>query len=180
MKKATSPATTSGNSVTLTANSLNEYTNYYYYVTVSDGKGNPVQGTVQGPIKTYCPGNTYTCDGPFYGTTRCYECEGCGTHTLANTTREVDNSCAGKLCIFFPNCKGAGAANCYRKGVCTKCGSTIRIYLCGRHESGINISKYACGRCDGTGRMSTSITCKHGYYSSHEYCIHNHTSQHDN
>ena len=76
MKKATSPATNSGNSVSLTANTLNEYTNYYYYVTVSDGKGNPVQGGVQGPIRTYCPGNTYTCEGPFSTSEECFNCIG--------------------------------------------------------------------------------------------------------
>ena len=176
VKKATSPATTSGNSVTLTANSLNEYTNYYYYVTVSDGKGNPVQGTVQGPIKTYCPGNTYTCDGPFYGTTRCYECGGCGKHTM----RVVNSgflSIQGRSCSVV-SCRGIATG--YQEGVCTKCGTRTTNYSCGiiSHELRTGDTVY-CGICMGSGTTTGSKRCRHGYYSSHEYCTHDYTYQHD-
>lgn len=181
MKKATSSATSSGSSANLTANSLNEYTNYYYYVTASDGKANPVQGTVQGPIKTYCPGNTYTCEGPFYGTTTCWACGGYGYHShtwkfdyVYQPTASVTGKC------------GYGCGGSVNRGTatCSLCGERKRVPTCVNFckewvEAAERETYGKCGKCNGSGNITDSIACKHGYTETHPYCIHDHTSQHD-
>ena len=63
--KATVSNQVPGTEVTLTASGLSQYTQYYYYVTVSDGKASAQSGT-QGWVRTYCPGNTYHCNGGEY------------------------------------------------------------------------------------------------------------------
>lgn len=36
-----------------------------------------------------------------------------------------------------------------------------------------------CAVCKGTGSITTSTPCQHGLYSTHNYCSHGYTSQHD-
>ena len=60
--KATVSNQAPGTEVSLTATGLSQYTYYYYYVTVSDGKAN-VQSATQPQIRTYCPGNINYCRG---------------------------------------------------------------------------------------------------------------------
>ncbi len=76
-QKATSAATAAGTQVTLTASGLKQYTNYYYYVTVTDGK-ETVQGSTSAAVRTYCPGNTEYCSGGKETTRDCTKCGGSG------------------------------------------------------------------------------------------------------
>ena len=61
--------------VSLTAYGLANYTNYYYYIWVSDGSLTTQTGA-SGAIRTYCPGTGLTCNGPFTTTTNCTVCKG--------------------------------------------------------------------------------------------------------
>ena len=65
-----------GNTVTLTATGLKEYTTYYYYVEVTDRIAKAETGKGAN-VKTYCPGTGLTCEGPF--TRTCDTCLGVGT-----------------------------------------------------------------------------------------------------
>ena len=80
--KATLSNQTPGAEVTLTASGLSQYTEYYYYVTVSDGKSTN-QSATQDRVRTYCPGNTLYCRGgtrcPGPSTTTCTVCNGLGS-----------------------------------------------------------------------------------------------------
>lgn len=192
MKKATSPATTSGNSVTLTANSLNEYTNYYYYVTVSDGKGNPVQGTVQGPIKTYCPGNTYTCEGPFTKSRECRHClnyngiatgkSGLHSFRITKTPQDYHRGQCGGGCF---GCK-VNSNGYWVDGECRRCNAHYGTWLCSIHinedlaEIAAYYEKYCiCSYCDGSKWETVDISCQHGEWETHQYCSHDYTQKHD-
>ena len=179
VKKATSPATNSGNSVSLTANTLNEYTNYYYYVTVSDGKGNPVQGGVQGPIRTYCPGNTYTCEGPFYGSYTCYYCNGTGYHDhnwrfsyifqpTASATNYCGYGCGGRVNTSSARC------SCGAFKIVPSCNNFCKEWV----EAAERPTTGRCGKCF-QGTISEAMPCRHGYEESHQYCAHDLTYQHD-
>lgn len=61
--------------VILTAYGLANYTNYYYYIWVSDGSLTTQTGA-SGAIRTYCPGTGINCDGPFTTTKNCTACKG--------------------------------------------------------------------------------------------------------
>ena len=41
------------------------------------------------------------------------------------------------------------------------------------------LSSSSCPRCGGDGLMDVAINCKHSKSSSHQYCSHDKTTQHD-
>ena len=152
-KKATSIPTNSGIEVSLTANGLSEYTEYYYYVTVSDGKGTPVQSNIQGPVRTYCPGNGYTCEGGY----DYHECPFCssGIDYRYDEDAFVDDEC--------PDC---GYTLVRPRAVCHDKNN------CGKEFNRI----YKCNNCEYRTHL---IRCKHGFNSPHEHCIHGYSFEHD-
>ena len=152
--KATVSNQVPGTEVTLTASGLSQYTQYYYYVTVSDGKASAQSGT-QGWVRTYCPGNTY----------RCTEARTCSGQSL---------QCPGST--EYASCSNCGGDGMYSPGVkCNYCsGSGKRPILCPHGK--LTSHKY----CE-HGRMSAhTIKCEHNKTSSHYYCDHNYNGvQHD-
>ena len=80
IERATSSATASGTQVTLEATGLSQYTTYYYYVTVTDGKETATSTTSS--QRTYCPGTGLTCNGPFTSVVDCKKCGGTGKMTV--------------------------------------------------------------------------------------------------
>ena len=150
-QKAISSATIQGNQVTLTATELNQYTDYYYYVTVTDGTETK-QSATSTAIRTYCPGTGYTCPGATTTTTQCSACSGYGTIPVSCNT-----------------CRGTSYRYRYNKYefLCTKCGSPTRW------------TTNNCSMCGGDGQLQTTVPCSHGLMTSHNYCSHNRTSQHD-
>ncbi len=159
--KATLSNQVPGTEVSLTATGLNQYTYYYYYVTVSDGKLS-AQSATQARVRTYCPGNTYHCNG---GGGHCD-----GTHSESCT------ACTGNHHTY----------------TCPKCGFVskgIFVYRCPNDNTLVN--EQACSRCDGSGYVLVppcthgyskphTIECNHGKTSSHYYCDHNSKGvQHD-
>ena len=148
-QKAVSSATASGSTVTLTASGLSEYTNYYYYVTVTDGK-ETIQSTTSEAVKTYCPGTGITCPGGTYnGISYCGSCNGTGR--LAK--------CSNCGALFPSNDAGPH---------CTSCGISSPDYV-----------SITCTSCSGSGKFENWTLCVHGYKTGHSYCSHNRTSQHD-
>lgn len=55
VKKASVTNQTSGYNVFLTATGLTEFTYYYYYISVSDNKADPISSQVQSKVRTFCP-----------------------------------------------------------------------------------------------------------------------------
>ena len=146
---AASSATTSGSTVTLTASGLSQYTNYYYYVSVTDGK-ETIQSTTSEAVKTYCPGTGITCPGGTYnGISYCGSCNGTGR--LAK--------CSNCGALFPSNDAGPH---------CTSCGISSPDYV-----------SITCTSCSGSGKFENWTLCVHGYKTGHSYCSHNRTSQHD-
>ena len=190
-EKATSSSTASGSQVTLQATGLSQYTTYYYYVTATDGIETATSAT--GSVRTYCPGTGLTCNGPFTTTTTCSSCGGEGTKTCGarlkyagkrRTNRNIETACYA--------CGGIMTNNMYKlEGYCPECGAEYNMlgHNAWYHSSCCNdatASRFSCGNtsarcntCNGTGQVTTNISCSHGKTSTHSYCTHNQTSQHD-
>ena len=149
---AVSSATASGSVATLTASGLSQYTDYYYYVSVTDGKDTAQSESITTPVRTYCPGTGYTCPGATTTSTQCSACSGYGT-----------------IPVYCNTCRGTSYRYRYNKYLflCTKCGSSTRW------------TTNNCSACGGDGQLQTAVPCSHGLMTSHNYCSHNRTSQHD-
>ncbi len=185
-KKATSSSTASGNSVSMRASGLRQYTNYYYYVEVTDGKLT-TKGDVSSAVRTYCPGTGLTCTGPFTTEKECSTCGGSGSirttctgGRVSRTTGTFNNQCSS------PGCTGRQQ---WARGKCSKCSTQLYYHVwcssCG-WDSGDETPPSShsrtttCSACSGTGSSGTvSSPCKHGKYATHSYCSHGYTSQHD-
>ena len=189
-EKATSSAT-SETQVTLQATGLSQYTTYYYYVTVTDGKETETSTTSY--QKTYCPGTGLTCNGPFSTTTTCSKCNGAGTgicntpykmYRKRRTNRDKATPCYACGIImtddmyvldgYCPNCgrvyQYLGNNAWYHSYCCTD--ATASRFTCDNTSA-------QCSNCNGTGQVTTNISCSHGKTSTHSYCSHNRTTQHD-
>ncbi len=146
---AVSSATSSGSTVTLTASGLGQYTYYYYYVTVTDGTLTTT-GATSTAVRTYCPGTGYTCPGQMTHTDDCSYC---------------DEGISGWKC----NTCGGIKADDWTGSYCRYCGRMGNPWVA-----------IECSYCSGTGVVEQyGPPCSHGYSSSHSYCSHNRTSQHD-
>ena len=129
VESATSASTTSGIQVILQAGGLNQYTTYYYYVTVTDGKEITKSATTS--VRTYCPGTGLICNGPFTTTTTCPSCSGTGTssggyHVAKFRQTPTASYTEGRRC---------DACGSYAKGrtnaiTCANCNSKFGIHLC--------------------------------------------------
>ena len=195
--KATSNATPSGTSVILKATGLDEYTNYNYFVKVSDGKASINNTTVN--IRTYCSGRCQAtkcelnydycsieeCDMGFI------KCTNTSTYSVASPGRSYArcSNCSSS----YPTLYGFYCTVCntrlYSQKICDNCGNAgdkewwVSEY--GPHE-------YNCSNCDAgyiyhecsehTGYNSAHYYCsKHNYVGTSYYheCEHGYSSQHD-
>lgn len=173
-----STSSTSGTQVTLTASGLSQYTTYYYYVEASDGK-TTTKGTTAS-VKTYCPGTGLTCDGPFTTTTECSTCQGTGEVTVTHTwVFYKSNSDARDLSCQL--CGRRDVNTYYADYQCRTCGSYRTFEVCSNclGSTKTKTQQEDCGTCNGTGKVTIAIKCEHNMSSSHSYCSHNKTSQHD-
>ena len=173
-----STSSTSGTQVTLTASGLSQYTTYYYYVEASDGKAT-TKGTTSS-VRTYCPGTGLTCDGPFTTTTECSTCQGTGEVTVTHTwVFYKSNSDARDLSCQL--CGRRDVNTYYADYQCRTCGSYRTFEVCSNclGSTKTKTQQEDCGTCNGTGKVTIAIKCEHNMSSSHSYCSHNKTSQHD-
>ena len=131
---ATSSATTSGSTVTLTASNLSEYTYYYYYVTVTDGTLTTT-GTTSTAVRTYCPGNTNYCSGGEYSTTNCTTCHGSGKITVCAQCGQPSR--ANMDCIVCGSSRKKNES-------CTVCNGTGDISTFEECKHGYSSSHYYC------------------------------------
>lgn len=92
--------------VILSAEDLLNYTTYWWYIEVSDGKST-VKSSTQS-VKTYCPGTGSTCNTescPGIITVVCTKCSGNGIVTLY---------CPGATKVTCSSCNGTGSGSCTR------------------------------------------------------------------
>ncbi len=190
-EKAISSEVTSGTQVTLQATGLNQYTTYYYYVEVTDGKEKAKSTTSS--VKTYCPGTGLTCNGPFTTTTTCSSCAGSGEQTRSYHMAQLRytptaswhsgtcDKCGRKTEIQTTALTCTVCREKWADGFCSSCQAP---FLSGSTVS--YVSDWAgpciggtCSTCNGTGKVTKNISCTHGKTSTHNYCSHGYTSQHD-
>ena len=160
---AVSQPTASGTQVSLQATELNQYTKYYYYVTVTDGE--ETVKSAANSERTYCPGNTIICSTQICSSgsnRRCTKCNGTGTIS------EPCNRCDGEKQLW--KCRNCGLMTSSKGYGCYKCdGNSFTLencYECG----GTGVETSRCNTCRGAGTIMSS--CQHGLYNSHRYCSH--------
>ena len=197
VEKATAESAEEGYEVLLVAEGLSEYTEYDYYVTVTDGSETTKSST--GSVKTYCDGK---CDKATakYRDIECEDCEGSGDCCAAydrdyNVIETYEESCSHN-------------AEYTEKEYIARCSdhyySTVGYYYSLTWKSSYggcstckNLEEYqshyyiddpcteGCKTCDGTG-----VSGEEKYYycsthgdlgssSSHNGCSHGKTSYHD-
>ena len=144
--KTTTAKVASGSSTEYTVTGLSRYTYYSYYVIASDGMQETQSAT--GNVRTYCPGDDYTCypsycDGYTYKVTTCSRCggdgeasewcSGGGTSTCSSCNGKGTYTCSGGSSseTQCSNCGGTGDNPCTdspkpteKPGTCPKCGSS--------------------------------------------------------
>lgn len=173
--------------VTLIATGLSQYTNYYYYVEVSDSIAKDVSEKAN--QKTYCPGSGFTCNSGY--TERCTSgyseyCSG-GSSTTCRGGR--NESCQGGSSTM---CQGGSFIACQPTavkcpgpvsgtGTCSHGNSGGHTYMsCPHGQSSKHTVKTNCSH----GYSSSHIietACSHGYYESHKViikCSHGYSSSH--
>ncbi len=179
--KTTSSEITQGTTVTLTATGLSNYTTYWWYVQVSDGK--EIATSSKQSTKTYCPGTGYTCTTTACSGKQTKSCTSCGGDGKVRKTCPGGSTCS--KCGGSGNCPGSpvvvgqksnGTCSCggtfYRDNYkCYTCGITgYTSYYCNKcgasKGSGTNNhSGASCPKCGGAGKKR----CVHDYFSSHQY-----------
>lgn len=183
----------SNREVTLNATNLTQYTDYYWYVTASDGI--TTARSEKKRTRTYCPGTgkiTKNCAGG----TACTSCSGTGRCTSRETLEYIGGSYV---------CSECGVYRRAVKYVCNNCGASAGPYLeCwDDRPADFSFSHRSCRSCSGTGGTGCSAhgivkahtyqvtctacngsktyrtTCSHGKTTSHSCCAHNKIIQHD-
>ena len=146
-KAATSAAMSSGSTATLTAPNLNQYTSYYYYVTVTDGKLTSTSST-SSAVRTYCPGTGLTCPGGTTQTVKCPYCNGYGSGTRCS-------ECGGTSWHNNPTtyCPLCGAR-----------GTRVSVIRCSMCRYGDYQQTLPCSH----GLTYSHSYCSHGYTGQHD------------
>ena len=175
----------SGSTVTLTASGLSEYTNYYYYVDVTDKIATDEDSKGKN-VRTYCSGSNLYCNGGSRDKVSCSSCGGSG-----NTSRACGSSgftmSAGVISGKCPQCGADAVEYVY---TCSSCNATYTRSACGNTSAACGWMQNApssctnritesCSNCGGDGRVWEENPCTHGYTYSHNYCSHGYVSQHD-
>ena len=171
----------------ITASSLSNYTDYTYYVVLTDNI-ETVQ-TTEITVRTYCPGNGHTatyCSGTTESSSTCGNCGGKGSISTSCS------SCGGRGKIWY--CEYCGHITNGNEYICASCGRWPSWFS--RDCSSCNgLGNYnsRCYKCSGTGKITINTPgCSHSYTSPHyyctthnyngsvsEHCIHRKTAQHD-
>lgn len=164
------------NAVELTADGLNNYTVYYWYIKASNEETTIESDKIR--TRTKCPGNSSTegtttcgtCNGTGTATyecsggKRCTSCEGKGTKTCTGTTQKTYSS----LGSFVTTCCGSNYEYQY---VCSSCGYVWGSVCAGcGSSSGTTSSGKTCGRSVKCYYCSNgTIKCSHGETDAHTY-----------
>ena len=176
----TQKATTTANqntTVTLNATGLSNYTTYWWYVTVSDGK--ETKTSSKRSVRTYCPGTGLTCTGPFTEDVNCTTCNGTGQIDCPASGTRTERTRA-----WCYGCKKAYYKNLLH---CSDCGALLEgdaeyhkdengMHSCTWRKESHKTSD--CEDCNATGIITNPIECTHGLTETHSYCSHGYTSQH--
>lgn len=188
----TSSKTVQDKQITLTASSLSEYTTYWWYIEVSDGKAITASEKGVKNAKTKCSGASYPCYTTSCSgtrTTTCYTCNGNGTTTYS-CSGENDCSCCGgtgkhALCGTLDHTEVATQYKCTAHGNHPNieyyaCGHSVIVYSCPTEGAITENCQFRgvdpcfdiahssggdCANCDGYGYTTP---CSHGYSSAHE------------
>lgn len=165
--KTTTAKVASDSSTEYTVTGLSRYTYYSYYVIASDGMQETQSET--GNVRTYCPGDDYTCypsycDGYTYKVTTCSKCGGDG---------EASEWCSGGGTSTCSSCNGKGTYTCSGGS-----SSTSECSICGGsgscpgtpHETNTYTFKCSNGHTDATHTDYKCDTC--GITGESEYCPH--------
>lgn len=185
--KTTTAKITSGSSTEYTITGLSRYTYYSYYVIASDGMQETQSET--GNVRTYCPGNDYTCTATY--------CDGY-THTIVTCSTcggdgRVEEQCSGGSEITCSSCDGTGGyyASCPGPGsavTCSACGGdgsnhcsdlprmSGRTYAVGtcKNDSSVSVLRqdYICDTCGASGAYTACPhdSCVQYGTSNHTFC----------
>lgn len=190
--KVDSTTGSAGSYVRIAKTGLSNYTPYWWYITVSDGK-ETVTSEKQS-LKTYCSGADKTCTLATYcseyssSTVTCTDCKGEGklpcpgqlewTHAAAHEGRNCD-ICGSRMPKAYAGlyiCNKCGHNILSTQGehyfVCLKCSSTLTAKPC---PCDTNCS-IECSTCEGSGSVTvrdtycpvhTSAKVNHYYCSTH-------------
>lgn len=166
----------SNREVTLNATNLTQYTDYYWYVTASDGITTAKSDKKK--TRTYCPGTgTNTCNESTV--VNCTTCSGTGklTKNCAGGTACTSCSGTGRCTSRFERSYVGGTDVCsecgvYRRSVrydCSNCGAYYGPFLeCGHDEGNIEMTHGSCRSCSGSGGTGCSA---HGKIKAHTYQV---------
>ena len=194
----TSSAIAENTQVTLTASNLSQYTTYYWYIEVSDGKTNTKSSTKS--TRTLCSGTGLTCSTSLCEGYRFVTCTNCGGDKKYNkicSDQSRCTECGGSGSV--PGCTGSPIREstsglcgvCGRSRVqtysCSKCGYIVGCTFCMEEN---HFGEKTCSNCSGEGYLP----CNHGYTSAHTIvltcnncdangnikanCIHGYSSSH--
>lgn len=186
-EKGTTDTVAQATEVEYTITGLSRYTYYSYYVIASDGMQETSSSTAS--VRTYCPGNDYTCNATY--------CDGY-THTIVTCSTcggdgKVESTCGGGSEVTCSSCDGTGGYTGYCGGPgssvsCSNCGgtgsnpctdspsevgSTYSVGKC-KNDSSYDVLRqdYRCNSCGATGAYTA---CPHDscvMYGTwnHKYC----------
>ncbi len=172
--KATSEAIASGTAATLQATGLSNYTDYNYYVEVSDGQ---VETTCETQVgKTQCSGRTSYCSSA-------YTCNS-GSRSYCNNYSQCSGGtsvrCVGGNSITraTEGCLSCGELADIGATVCEKCGGTVGQICTVCNKPLENCPKHPCEHGEMEAHTVTT-NCSHGYSSAHVVpCSHGYTTAH--
>lgn len=182
--KTTTVKVASDSSTEYTVTGLSRYTYYSYYVIASDGMQETQSET--GNVRTYCPGDDYTCypsycDGYTYKVTTCSKCGGDG---------EASEWCSGGGTSTCSSCNGKGTYTCSggssSTSECSICGGSgscpgtphetnTYTFTCSNGHTDATHTDYKCDTCGITGE---SEYCPH--WTNNVACIQWGTNRHAN
>lgn len=166
----------SNREVTLNATNLTQYTDYYWYVTASDGI--TTARSEKKRTRTYCPGTgSNTCNESTV--VNCATCSGTGkiTKNCAGGTACTSCSGTGRCTSSFKTSYVGGSYACHECGVyvravrydCSNCGAYYGPFnTCGHDMGDIQMTHGSCRSCSGTGGTGCSA---HGKVNAHTYQV---------
>ena len=187
--QAATQSAAQGETAILTAESLNEYTDYYYYVTVSDGTESITGDKSSTPVKTKCSGTNITCTASYCddgwseicsycdgGTVSCDYCGTSGSEECSTCSGSGEVKCSNSTSLDYnegATCPYCGSTSCaYSYYSCKICGYvTVNMICtgCGTYEREGSTHYISCDDCDGSGTVTCSNCDGYGSYSC-DYC----------